>query len=348
MLPLMALRIAVLMKTDIVGSTPRFHAEPVGDLEALLRDHQQMIAKCAADHGGSIFRSEGDGFWLQFPSVTGAARAGMAMQDTLRLGQLTQGDARIAIRITIGAGDVAMQDGELVGELLALITRIEAVTPADEIYLTAGARLASNAADVQTELVESFALKGFPEPVPVYRVQRRSRVQVIADVFILIFDLRGFVRLTRSAEVGLVERVLETFEACVNSAAREHDGTIRYSDGDSYLVTFPEASQAATAAAQFMRAWAVASDEDRSGCGFHLLLHRGTINVFRSFIYGKGSAEARRVMAASRQWLGEAESGLFITAPVRDALSGDQWHNRLRPVGDAPADGPELYRLGDA
>jgi adenylate cyclase len=180
----MALRIAVLMKTDIVGSTPRFHAEPTGDLEVLLRDHQQLIAKCAADHGGSIFKSAGDGFWLEFPSVTGAARAGMAMQDTLRLGQLTQGDARLAIRITIGVGDVALQDGELVGELLALITRIEDITPADEIYLTAGARLALNAADVQTELVESFALKGFPETVPVYRVQRRHRMQVIADVFI--------------------------------------------------------------------------------------------------------------------------------------------------------------------
>ena len=42
------------------------------------------------------------------------------MQDALRLGQLTIGDTRIAIRITIGVGDVSMQDGDLVGELLAL------------------------------------------------------------------------------------------------------------------------------------------------------------------------------------------------------------------------------------
>jgi hypothetical protein len=43
----MVLRIAVLMKTDIVGSTPRFHAE-AGDLEALLRDHQQMNSRLSA------------------------------------------------------------------------------------------------------------------------------------------------------------------------------------------------------------------------------------------------------------------------------------------------------------
>src|ERR1700756_272384 len=103
----MALRIAVLMKTDIVGSTPRFRAEPVSDLEALLREHQQLIARYAAEHGGSIFKSAGDGFWLEFPSATAAARSGIAMQDALRLGQLTIGDTRIAIRITIGVGDVA-------------------------------------------------------------------------------------------------------------------------------------------------------------------------------------------------------------------------------------------------
>jgi adenylate cyclase len=124
----MALRIAVIMKTDIVGSTLRFRAELAADLEALLREHQQLIAKCAEDHGGSILKSAGDGFWLECPSVTAAVRSGIAMQDALRLGQLTIGDTRIAIRITIGVGDVSMQDGDLVGELLALVTRIETVT----------------------------------------------------------------------------------------------------------------------------------------------------------------------------------------------------------------------------
>jgi len=109
----MALRIAVLMKTDTAGSTLRFRAEPAKDLEALLRDHGQHIAQCAAEHGGSTFKSAGDGFWLEFPSATAAARSGIAMQDALRHGQLSVGDARIAIRVTIGVGDVSVQDGDL-------------------------------------------------------------------------------------------------------------------------------------------------------------------------------------------------------------------------------------------
>jgi hypothetical protein len=36
------------------------------------------------------------------------------------------------MRIVIGLGDIAFQDNELIGDMLALIVRIEAITPADE------------------------------------------------------------------------------------------------------------------------------------------------------------------------------------------------------------------------
>ena len=201
---------------------------------------------------------------------------------------------------------------------------------------------------MQTELVENFALKGFPDPVPIYRVQRRHRTQVISAAFMLIADLGGFTHLARTAEVGAVERVLETLEVLVNSAARKHDGTIRFNNGDAYFLTFPEPSLAVTAAEQLLGAWAAARAEDRSGLSIHLLLHRGTINVFRSFLWGEGSAEAWRVMVTSKQCLTKEESGLFITAPVRDALADGPWHKRLRSVSSLPPPGAELYRLDAA
>jgi hypothetical protein len=38
------------------------------------------------------------------------------------------------MRVVIGLGDVAILDGDLAGDVLALITRIDAITPADGIY----------------------------------------------------------------------------------------------------------------------------------------------------------------------------------------------------------------------
>src|SRR4029079_15664328 len=121
-------------------------------------------------------KAAGDGYWLEFPSVIDAAKAAIAMQEALRLAQLSRGDDRLAIRIVIALGDIApVQDGDFIGDTFALATRVEAVTPPDEIYLTAAARLAITSAEIQTVFVESFALKGFAESMPIYRIEQRHR-----------------------------------------------------------------------------------------------------------------------------------------------------------------------------
>ena len=187
------LRTTVVMKTDISGSTRRFRELLAADLQALLGEHRLFLARHAAEYGGRILKPAGDGYWLEFPSVTGAAQAAIAMQEALRLTQLNRGDNRLAIRIVIALGDMAVHDDDFIGEAFALATRIEAVTPPDAIYLTAAARLAlTSAAEIQTAFVETFALKGFAEPVPVYRIEQRHRTRVFADVYILFSDLNGF------------------------------------------------------------------------------------------------------------------------------------------------------------
>jgi class 3 adenylate cyclase len=117
------------MKTDVSGSTPRFRELLAVDLQALLGEHRDFLARYAAKHDGHIIKAAGDGHWLEFPSVTGAASAAIEMQEALRLAQPTRGDDRIAIRIIITLGDIAVQDGDFIGDAFALATRVEAVTP---------------------------------------------------------------------------------------------------------------------------------------------------------------------------------------------------------------------------
>jgi class 3 adenylate cyclase len=144
------LRTTVVMKTDISGSTSRFRQLLAADLQTLLGEHRDFLARQAEEHGGRIIKAAGDGYWLEFAGVTAAAKAAMAMQEALRLTQLNRGDDRLSIRIVITLGDIAVQDGDFIGDALALATRVEAITPADEIYLTAAARLAlTSAAEVQ-------------------------------------------------------------------------------------------------------------------------------------------------------------------------------------------------------
>ena len=66
------LRTTVIMKTDIGSSTARFRTLAERGLHALLIEHRKFLNRHAAAHAGHIVKSEGDGVWLVFPSVTAA------------------------------------------------------------------------------------------------------------------------------------------------------------------------------------------------------------------------------------------------------------------------------------
>jgi class 3 adenylate cyclase len=340
------LRTTVIMKTDVSGSTSRFHGFLAADLQTLLAEHRTFLARHAEEHGGRIIKAAGDGYWLEFPSATAAAKAAIGMQEALRLAQLSRGDERIAIRIVITLGDVAVQDGDFLGEAFALATRVEAITPPDEIYLTAAARLAlTSATEIQTALVDMFSFKGFDEPMPVYRVQQRHRTRTIADAFILYLDLTGFGKAIDAEPAGTtVERILDTLDGVTHGIAHQFGGQIRFNVGDSYCITFTEAVQAIAGAERLSENWD-ASRRELFGCGMSIGLHRGTIYTFRSFLYGRDVRIASQLQDASAKLLARGENGIFITGAFRDVLLGTEWHNRFHPVELKPLAGIESYRL---
>jgi class 3 adenylate cyclase len=345
--PMTPLRTAVLMKTDIAESTPSFRALLAADLQALQIEHHAFVVRHAADLGGRILKPTGDGFWLEFPSVTAAARSAIAMQEELSLARPSID--RLSIRIVIGLGDIAEQDSDVTGEVMALITRIEDVTPAEEIYITAAARLVLVPAEVQTALVENFHLKGFDEPIPIYRVDQRHRTRVIPNAYILVSDLRGFTHLIETKPVSAIERVLNTLDALISGIRREFGGVVRLSVGDSYCLTFAEASQLMAAAERLSANWKAASPEATSNCAINIALHRGRICAFRSFLYGDGIRIAHRIEQDSVQVLADGDGGVFVSGAVRDDLVATPWQSRLHPVAvklrDARYSAMEICRL---
>ena len=343
-----ALRTTVLMKTDIAGSTPRFRRLLTADLQALLVEHRNIVERHAADHGGQIVKLAGDGYWLEFPSVTGAAKSAIDMQDTLRAAQMNKGDNRIAMRNVIALGDVAFHQGDLIGDTLALMVRLEDITPPDEIYLTVAARLALASSEIQTGLVDSFTLQGFAEPIPVYRIVQRHRTNIVAGAYILVSDIRGFVPFSESMATATVERLLNALDGVIYKAARDLGGTIHLGFGDSYCLTFPDAAMLIAAAEQLTNEWEMISRDEWANHAITACLHRGRINMFRSFVYGEGFRTASRMTRALANVLKHNEGGVFVTDILRDDLYGSPWHNRLQPMSDARSakpDGLNIYRL---
>ncbi len=344
------LRTTVILKTDISGSTVRFRALAEEDLHALFNEHREFLGCHAAAHDGRIVKPEGDGFWLVFPSVTAAALAAMAMQEELRLAQPGKGDDRLSMRVVITLGDVLHEEGALVGDTVVLTTRIEAITPPDEIYLSAAAWLAVNQAEIRTAPVGTLPLKGFSDPVSVYRIEQTHRTRVITNEYIMVTDLRGFTQILGTVPMTTVEKTLETLFTLSNRLAREFSSTVRFSAGDSYYLTFADASRAMAAAERLSKSWSDFVRQEKLPCALNIAVHQGVLYAFRSYLYGPGIDIASNVEAASKRVLAPDGGSIFVTGEVRSGLAGTAWETRLTPVDVRSPRHPriEVYRLGEA
>ena len=325
------LRVTAILKTDLASSTARFRALGEADLTALLSQHRALLSRVAATHDGRIVKPEGDGFWLAFPSVTAAALAAMSMQEELRLGQANAGDNRLAMRIVITLGDVLHQEGALVGDAVVLATRIEAVTPPDEIYVSEGAWLAMNRAEIRTSRVETFTLKGFAEPVAVHRLEQTHRTRVIADQYIVVTDVKGFSALTDTSPSTVVESFLDALLDTVTSACRDFGGVVRFNAGDAYCVTFLEASAALAGAEHVLAAWDAFTGKLGVRCVVNVAIHKGTLYAFRSYLYGRDLNVAFNVERVTAPLIAST-GAIFITGAVRRDLEHTPWLPRLAPV----------------
>ncbi len=188
-------------------------------------------------------------------------------------------------------------------------------------------------------------LKGFVEPVPIYRIEQRHRTRVVPEIYILFSDLHGFGKLMDAGPVTKIERILDTLDAVTYGTAREFGGTVRFSQGDSYCMTFTEAAQAMTGAERLILKWDAIRHPEQFDCTINIGLHRGTLYAFRSFLFGRDVWIASQLQKASSKLLNSEENGIFVTDAVRSALFGTPWHNRLQPVALQPLLDPSLFGI---
>ena len=173
----------VIMFTDIVGFTERVSSQSRQQNEVMLKQHEKLMLQTAKRFGGKRIKSIGDALLLVFRSPTDALHCAMALHDALwEQNQPLPEEERLAIRVALSSGDVRLSGGDVIGEPVIVASRIEDMTPANEIYFSEAIYLAMNKAEVLHELVGEFELKGIPDNVSVYRVPRSATVKRLVVV----------------------------------------------------------------------------------------------------------------------------------------------------------------------
>ena len=326
------LRTTVIMKTDVVDSTPRVARQTQAEMGLERKQHKKFIADIAMKNFGTIFQEEGDAYWIEFPSVTTAVLAAIEMHQSLRSIQTGKVEKqRLAIRAAITVGDILHEERDTIGTTMSLTARIEKVTPPDEIYLSHAAWLVLNKAEVQTEYVSEFNLKGFNEPEKVYRVLQKHRTRVLTDHYIVYTDANKFEHFVKSATIQGVENFLLDCDDLINKICDKHGGIVRQVNGDEYFFTFTDANQTIIAVEELCHSWK--RIVERYKLGISIGVHKGNLKVIRSFVYGDDIRTTAYLTELGKLYHpGQDEIRVVTSRKVNNEFQGTEWEDKFQEL----------------
>jgi predicted ATPase/class 3 adenylate cyclase len=118
-----------LLFTDIEGSTRLLHALGPAAYADALAEHRRIVREAAAGHDGVEVDTQGDAFFIAFPTPGGAAEAARAARDGLAAGT-------IRVRMGLHTGTPTATDEGYVGEDVHRGARIAALAHGDQILVS--------------------------------------------------------------------------------------------------------------------------------------------------------------------------------------------------------------------
>ena len=92
------------MFTDIQGSTRLLEKLGSDRYRRVQNDHDAILRGAIAEGGGVVVRTEGDSFFVAFPTPSGAVRAAVAAQRGLAAHPWPEAPARVRMGLHTGGG----------------------------------------------------------------------------------------------------------------------------------------------------------------------------------------------------------------------------------------------------
>ncbi len=155
-----------ILFTDLVGSTEL--ASELGDAAAdeLRRDHFASLREAVAATGGTEVKTIGDALMVSYPGAADAISGAATMQRAVDRHNRKLGEARLAMRVGISAGDASFEDGDWFGTPVVESSRLCAAAGGGQILVSDIVRvLAGSRAELELRSLGELDLKGLPAPL---------------------------------------------------------------------------------------------------------------------------------------------------------------------------------------
>src|SRR5207244_10904680 len=105
--------------------------------------HDALLMPVFRAFEGRLVKTIGDAFLVVFASPTRAVLAGVAIQDRLwDYNRRVAAGEQIHVRVAINLGEVREEKGDVFGEPVNIVARVEGIAEAGEVLLTEGVSLA--------------------------------------------------------------------------------------------------------------------------------------------------------------------------------------------------------------
>ena len=122
-------RLTTVMAADIVGYSALVDYDRTGTIGALKAFREETLLPILVDHNGSLIKSMGDGWIVEFPSTSEAAECAIAVQSAQKPGQ-------IKLRIGIHTGEVVTDGDDIFGDGINVASRLEALAQPDQVLIS--------------------------------------------------------------------------------------------------------------------------------------------------------------------------------------------------------------------
>ena len=119
-------RLAAILAADMVGYSRLMGADEEGTIARQKTHRREFIDAEISEHGGRIFKTTGDGFLVEFPSVVDAVQCAIKMQQAMagREADVPE-ERRIHYRVGINLGDIVIDGDDILGDGVNVAARLE-------------------------------------------------------------------------------------------------------------------------------------------------------------------------------------------------------------------------------
>ncbi len=117
-------RLAAIMYTDIVGFSRMMERDEAGTLD-ILRFHNGLVTEIAAKRHGTVIKTIGDAFLVDFRNTVEALQCAMDIQDAVYAHNKEAGGQPLLLRIGLHLGDIYFFDNDALGEGINIASRLQ-------------------------------------------------------------------------------------------------------------------------------------------------------------------------------------------------------------------------------